>query len=315
MYIVLIINTIKNMKLDTINHFVHLWFDYQEQRDFTKLIKNRINEISKKTNNIINFIDEVIPTKKEAELIHIQKLSYTLSYFINFNYTLSFNSPFFREDLIYKSHEHPKEIFDFLFNELDWKIESLRSTKNKQETDFFKEIFIKENFHIILEKLINTFKFQQNIYSIKYNNDFEIKSPFYNDRREEILNFALNKLWENRIIISWMNNWDTSSIKFIKEYSEEEKESLMMRYWQAYDYLFSIWKIITNSRYKRLRKHFFESLEKNNLKISNGTKHILWWEYQNRCVRAYWELLNIYWIDEKLINEDNSISLISPRDK
>ena len=155
----------------------------------------------------------------------------------------------------------------------------------------------------------------KNIYWINVNDDIESTTTNNQERREEIESYAKKILWEGRIIKSWINDEDLEKINAtinwkLKEIIKFLKLKVWEKsYWNAEEYIIKINNKITIIKFKRFKEQFFSSLSKKWFIIWANTSHILWWEYNNRCVHSYWEILKLYWINKNQIQVDASISL------
>ena len=76
-------------QLDNIHHFVHLGFMYGEYPQLEQSIITRIQDITDKTRDLLNFVDEPLFSPEEAELAQIELLADTLAHFISANYVMS----------------------------------------------------------------------------------------------------------------------------------------------------------------------------------------------------------------------------------
>ena len=130
----------------TMHHFVHLGFDWAEQKWLEEVIKDRINIISNKVGFIINLVDQVIPTKIEAETREVERLAESLSFF------LEFKNPWTKDPNIEK--KHPKEVLEFVSGL--WEINNLKS-ENITENGEYKIIQLSSTgFGVFLEKKLKT---------------------------------------------------------------------------------------------------------------------------------------------------------------
>lgn len=280
----------------TMHHFVHLGFDWAEQKWLEEVIKYRINIISNKVGFIVNLVDQVIPTKIEAETREIERLAESLSFF------LEFKNPWTKDPNIEK--KHPKEVLEFVSGL--WEINNLKS-ENITEKELLKarENIIKNDFLGMLNQMIEHFRWM-NIYWLRHSEEFESRIPKNESRRTEIYEYAIKKLWEERVIITWMDDWDQWKID-----PRNKWVSYKWNFWNAQQFLTNNRDQVNKLKAERLRDRFFNELDERWLVINpEETRHVLGWEYLNRCVIAFWKILWLYGIKKDLISQDDSIWLI-----
>lgn len=336
--------------IQCLHHLVHVWFDEESQPKLTQSIKKRIEDISDRAWYVLNFVDEPKYSKEEAEKVQVIHLAETLQCFISFNHLKSMPLwDVMPDDIMW----HPQEVIDYLYKLLDWRWQKLRRKseleiewkenelrKNpfsempdevKEDigiTDSYYKSVLSEEFLDILLQLIDHF-YWSNIYNINYSNDLTDTAARNQERREEIMEYARNLLWDSRIIVSWMNDWDINKVAWL--YWDPEKEmkkvNKMMwitlpeievwerEHWNAHDYVWDTNTDITRLRYERYKEWFFSTLQEKGFLIQPDiTEHVVWWEYINRCVHHYGSMLNMYGIPANRIWVDPSISLVHRND-
>ena len=280
----------------TMHHFVHLGFDWAEQKWLEEVIKYRISIISNKVGFIVNLVDQVIPTKIEAETREIERLAESLSFF------LEFKNPWAKDPNIDK--KHPKEVLEFVSGL--WEISNLNSGNiTGKELLKARENIIRNDFLGMLNQMIEHFRWM-NIYWLIHSEEFESRAPKNESRRTEIYEYAIKKLWEERVIITWMDDWDQWKID-----PRNKWVLYKWNFWNAQQFLTNNRDQVNKLKAERLRDRFFNELDERWLVINpEETRHVLGWEYLNRCVIAFWKILWLYGIKKDLISQDDSIWLI-----
>lgn len=333
-----------------LHHLVHVWYDEPNQPDFTESIKTRIELISDKVWYLINFVDEHIFSTEEAEKLQVSLLAETLSDLIHFQHFKStiFWDNYVPEDIVWAQ----PEVLKYLKKTLDWKWQKLWEVSQiekdyynanngrvislpdnvKKDIDKHEELFKKilsEDFLDILLDLVGHFAWR-NIYNTEVSDNIEDNTASNQERREEIMEYAKKIIWDDRIIVSGMNNWDRDRLDMINFDivldMEEKIEYLSKRgieyklweeeYWNAYAY---VWKNnidIVKMRHKRYKDKLLITLRDRWFEIHPEiTQHILWGEYYGRCINQYRDMLLLYWLESSKIEADQSISLIRFDDK
>jgi hypothetical protein len=116
------------------------------------------------------------------------------------------------------------------------------------------------------------------------------------------MKFAEDLLWKDRIITSWMIDWEINRV--ISLFLDIWKNEIYkLKYWNAH-------YLLQDTMENKLQE-LSDALEKNNYEISDTTKHIIWWEYFWKCVKSYEKILCLYF-SRKNIQTDLSISLLHP---
>ena len=299
--------------IECLHHLVHIWFDRESQPILTEVIKRRIEEISDKACDVLNFVWEPKYSKKETEQVQILKLAETIKAFIFFNRLKSFPIDIEPDNL----KQHPKIVIDYLYEIINWKWQKLREP-SEENYSYCNHLF--EEFFQILIMLVSHFGWK-NIYNIEHNDDITNYTTTNQERLDELMEYAKSLLWDNRVIISWMNDGDVNKIAWlcttkiqlgdISEIESPEDKMWEEDYWNAYNIILWTNRDITRMKYRRFKKAFFWTLKQKWFLIKPySTKHIIWWEYFYRCVHSYWRLLVFYWIHTSRISIDPSISLI-----
>ncbi len=326
-------NYSKMQDLKWILHLTHLWFDEADHPEFEKKIKVAIDSIADKTNIILNIVDETLFTPEELENVQISYLADTLANFIGYYQAWGMCPALFEENKkgIYLLEEkwYPKEIFEYLHILLNWIWQKLKeSVEYENNPNMHEDIikhdrvfheFYRDHFQNVLVKMIYEFHWKN---PFKKETSYHIKNPKTKNtkRRLKLEEYALQKLWENRVIFSWMNDWEYDRITraLFEKYEPHPMNQIHEElFWNATEYVSDVNKYVDITRYDRLKKCFFEAIEERWFQITDNTTHILWWEYYNRCVDAYWSLLELYNIPrEKLISiSDLHVTLENPEDK
>lgn len=337
--------------IDCLHHLVHIGFDEVDQTEFTKAVKQRIESISDNAWDVLNFVDEPKYSEEEAEKLQIIELAETLSDFLahqNFQ-----SSPI--SSLIKDEHlKWPSEVIEYLYQKLDGKWQKLRE-KSQLELDWYNNVYkqeiwwempqevkqdidksttyyrhiLSEEFLDILIEMIDHFK-GKNIYNIPYTDDMTNTTATHQERRDELIAFARKLIWNERIIISWMNDGDIKKFPWIDWTKPEEVfKSIHKRIWcqlpeqeiwekhhaNASNFTWDVNTEITRLRFERYKEWFFTNLKKKWFLLQpDTTTHIVWWEYKDSCVPSYKKILELYWIPESNIQIDDSISLICESD-
>lgn len=329
-----------------LHHMVHIWFDGWKHQDFTEAVKKRIRLISDKAWYILNFVDEPLYSQLELEKVQIIKLASIISDFISFQHLKS--TPLWKHIQDEIKWKQP-EVIQYLMQVLDWKWQKLREP-SKLEEDFFKNIhdsrsigplrdnirnditqreslyknILSEQFLDILLQSVNHFN-GKNIFGIKTSESLSGIKSSNQERKDEIVEIAISLLWESRIMISGMNDWDFNKIidsdcDIIEEMRKRRedllKSGINYEIWEqehgnAQEYVWNINSEITKMKFERYKNEFFSTLESKWFKISpDVTRHILWGEYYNRCVNNYWCILHKYGVPFDKMGVDPTISLV-----
>jgi hypothetical protein len=224
----------------------------------------------------------------------------------------------------------PKEISIYLYDLLDWIWQQIQepidwSNKEKLEKQLYKHdrLFIelyRDHFQNILEKMICEF-YWKNLYKEETSYHIKNVNTKNKNRRLELEEYAKKILWDDRIIFSWMNDWESNIIHNIlhsnKINNNNNVEQKYKLFWNSTDYIDILSDSIALRRYNILKKCFFEAVEEKWYQITTNTTHLLWGEYYNRCVGSYWYLLKLYWVPQEKISsiQDISLSFESLEDK
>lgn len=337
-------------EIQYLHHMVHIWFDEWEHLEFTEAIKKRIRLISDKAWHILNFVDEPLYSQLEAENVQVIKLAEVISDFIAFQHLKS--TPLWKHIGDEIKWRQP-EVINYLMQLLDWQWQKLREP-SKLEEDFLKSIhdlrsmwplpenilndisqkeslyknILSEQFLDILLQSANHFN-GKNIFGIKTSENLCYTKSKNQERKDEIIEIATSLLWYDRIIVSWMNDWDLNKIitseSDIVEEMNQRKDDLSklgityeiweQEHWNAQEYVWNINNEITKMRFERYKNDFFSTLKSKWFEISPDiTRHILWWEYYNRCVNNYWRILHKYGVSFDKMGIDPTISLVHPED-
>lgn len=293
-------------QVNTIHHIVHLWFETTKQKQLEENIIKLIDELAKDVNGIISFVDQYKPIKEDMDIKRIKNIYNTL--FFLFIYKID-NREFF-EDLVKNSEISWYEknissvVSDYFFSEFS----------EKRIKDFFnsagfddRAVLIGDNklwvdFEMVLMQLIEQLE-NHPIFQIEYFKWFEAVPLANEARRLKIEEYARDRLWDERIIQNWMR-WDFT---FEWVFAKFEKPEIWIKSFNKllYDKLIYLYLIRPMSVLQK-------SLEKKWLNFID-CKHIVWWEYYDRCVHLYKNALKLYWVKSE-IEIDKNISIIHDDD-
>jgi len=321
------------MNIETAHYLVHVWFDRWEHIGFTKKVLNKISEIKDRTHDILVFVDSPIFSKEEIGLMTVIKLAWTVTSFLDIQHNISRNPPLEKSFIEYLEENYPKEIILDLYDFFKDTYELIRRpipliqhlVKNKiafssteQDLEIKKQVKEYDKYYLeafskhflsVLKKLEKKYK-RSNIYDMpELSDENKFQIPDNSDRRQKIWDYALENLWENRIINGYMSDGDEYWWK--EKYKDENNsDNQELGYWNAEDYVLDLLMKFDEISMWRDRKEFFDNLRKNNFEITDRTIHILWWEYLWCCVNNFWTLLSeLYGFPESKVFCDDSISL------
>lgn len=299
-------------ELSAITHLVHLWFDDKPQLPFEAEVIDYIQETCEIEWHILNMVNETHFTEYEVSKLEIHRFAETLAHFLTIQKLCSM-SIVDQTILDNIENEHPREVMDFLYDRLDWVWQKFRekiilpevfwdplSDKAESQFDETNSIFRRiqwEEFMWILMEMIERFKWK-NVYWITISDSLKDRDSYFQERRQRLEERAIEYFWSDRIIYTWMLDWDLSRFNSLScdwKYPLD-LETWERDYWNADDFVYSENRKVTQSRSDRYRKAFFNSINWLWFSVSSATRNILWWEYIWRCVDAYGWILETYWL-------------------
>lgn len=301
-------------KIDEILFIVHPWFDENKQIELEFNIKSKIDSLSDWIKNgiesILVFVDEPwidiydFEHKNNIE-IHYQIMDY-LTYIKSSN---AMRKIFTKEiDLInlekvieeWKNEKFDAELIEDLHMLLREEINILSNWSYETNDDkIFDEIYL-EAFNILVKEYNKKWKNLSYEYRDFKKDNLGLcssKIPTNVNRKSSLYNYAIEKLWEDRVIQSFMHDKDPNNIDM---YFLRRKEKISNNFLSYID---------------KFNKDNFEKKFENIAKIINNNFPLelnIWWEYYWRCVDNFNSLLfRFLWkrpknID-KFVNKDLSL--------
>lgn len=307
-----------------ITHLVHIGFDSRENTEFIEKIKERIRIIADEVDHLLCFANEPNNTLDEIQHKNVFELAQRLRDFMHGYNVLSWFSckDFSQRMEMMIRDKTPSPVLDYIekrvwekaryfWKPIEWYFEAARffdppSAEVRariQDRDGEFQQFLETEFIIILRELIELF-WDTNVFdfpvSERYDNpQIDVQKP---ERYHEIRDFAIERLWEERILYFPMWNYDMHNFHHLHKYADEKRTAEDEIYFEAKKHLILL-------RLDRFQQYIHGELEKRGYLHA---KHTVWGEYYGACVQNYpilvKRILRIPWV----FQVDQSISLISP---
>jgi len=308
--------SISKNKRNAVDHFVHIGFDSWEHNDFTNSLKKRVLSIVHNENHFLNFVDQYHVWKNQYEEVEMIELGNCLS---RFTYTLQniyTYSPSFDRVFSAKYLNIPQEVRNCC-EDLVTNNPILSPLKERKEyADILQKhyaieqtiwLFLENEFDNVLNKISQEIQWK-NVFNLSTAEEPILIQPKNEERRNTIVELAISELWEDRIIFSWMNDWDLNSLIDVTIDRNRTIPYFMKEFWNAQYKIDNAYARNVEKRIELFKKQLFSSLEKSFENV-NSIQHIVGWEYYNRCVASYACLLSTWWVENKLLQHNEKISL------
>ena len=333
-----------------VDHFVHIGFHKKPTPEFDARLKQRLDAISWNVHHLVSFVDESKYFPEDVEELQIVFLAQSLTDFVHLCH-LKWTMPIMREQFeAQKAQEINPQVRAYLEKQIDgfwqklektvasfeewkswdagkfWKLpENIKADIDAQDGLF--KGFMANDFANVLEEMCKHFEWQ-NVYNIHTSVDVRNDDVSNPKRKQEIVSYAIDTLWEERVIFSGMRDGDMDKIVWAfqakerdAEYEEWLKkagitlEAYERMHGNASQQILDMHRKITLSRANRIAQKFFEEIKKRWYAVTPKTKHWLVGEYYGRCVSAYGSNLFLYRFPKDRIEPLEEFSLLHPWDK